>query len=220
MGHAVTDIEREGMAVRVEVIAEGLEQVSSTLTSMAERGLRLTPLMGRIGLALIASVHENFAAEGRPKWKPLSAKTVASYQAAAVQKAQNTKRWQNAKRAATKSKIESARVEKDVGGHKILVQSGDLRKSIMIGEVTETSVEVGSSLPYARIHQLGGTIGAITIKPRDKKALAIPTPNGTIIRRSANIPERKIPARPYLAIQLDDVVLISGLTMQYIRDGR
>lgn len=205
--------------MRVEVIAEGLEEVSTALTSMAERGVQLSPLMGRIGLAMIASVHENFAVEGRPKWKPLSAKTVAAYQAAAVQKAQNTKRWQNAKKASTKSKIEASRVEKEVGGHKLLVQTGDLRKSIMLGEVTENSVEIGSSLPYARIHQLGGTIGPITIKPRDKKALAIPTVNGTIIRRSANIPERKIPARPYLVIQPDDVVLIKGLTMQYIHEG-
>ncbi|WP_172408112.1 phage virion morphogenesis protein [Desulfosporosinus sp. FKA] len=205
--------------MKVEIQAVGLEEVSTILTSMAERSINLSPLMSRIGLAMIASVHENFAVEGRPKWKPLSAKTVAAYQAVAIQKAQNTKRWQNAKKSSTKSKIESDRVERDVGGHKILVQSGELRQSIMLGAVTETSVEIGSSLPYARIHQLGGTIGAVTIMPTNKKALAIPTTDGIIIRRSANIPERKIPARPYLTVQPEDITLIRGLTMQFIREG-
>lgn len=205
--------------MRIEIRAEGLEQVGSELAAMAERGISLSPLMGRIGTALIASVHENFAVEGRPKWQPLSAKTVASYQAAAVQKAQSTKRWKNAKSDKTRSKIESDRVERDVGGHKLLVQTGELRQSIMIGAITESSVEIGSSLPYARIHQLGGTIGPVTIRPRNKQALAIPTANGVIIRRYANIPERKIPARPYLAIQPEDMTLIAGLTMRYIREG-
>lgn len=205
--------------MNIEIKADGLDQVNRALTSMAERGARMAPLMGQIGQALIASVHENFAAEGRPKWKPLSAKTVESYQAAAVQKAQSTKRWKNAKSATTRSNIEASRVEQDVGGHKILVQKGDLRQSIMVGAVTDESVEIGSSLPYARIHQLGGTIGPVTIKPLNKQALAIPTANGTIIRRSATIPERTIPARPYLAIQEDDKTLIAGLTIRYIREG-
>ncbi len=206
--------------MKVQIQAEGLNQVSAVLESMAARGVHLQPLMGRIGVALIASVHANFADEGRPKWKPLSAKTVASYQVAAVKKAQNTKRWKNAKKSATRDKIESNRVEKDVGGHKLLVQTGELRNSIMVGEVTDSSIEIGSSLPYARIHQLGGTIGPVTINPRNKRALAIPTANGTIIRRSANIPERHIPARPYLKVQPEDIPVIAGLTMQYIREGR
>ncbi|KLU66307.1 phage virion morphogenesis family protein [Desulfosporosinus acididurans] len=205
--------------VEIKIEAKGIDTVQNVLESMAVRGVRLSPLMGRIGIALIASVHENFAMEGRPKWKPLSAKTAASYQASAVQKAQSTKRWQSAKKESTKRSIESSRVEKDVGGHKILVQSGELRQSIVLGEVTDSSVVIGSSLPYARIHQLGGTIGPITIKPKDKQALVIPTANGTIIRRSANIPERKIPARPYLAIQLEDIAVIERLTMAYIREG-
>lgn len=208
------------MTIKVQIEAKGLNTVLNVMESMAARGISLAPLMGRIGLELVASVHANFAAEGRPKWKPLSAKTVAAYQAAAVQKAQATKRWKNVKTGKTRSKIESDRVQKDVGAHKLLVQTGELRNSIMVGAVTDFSVEIGSPLPYARIHQLGGTIGAITIKPRNKQALAIPTAQGVIIRRSANIPERKIPARPYLKVQPEDVVLISGLTMQYIRGGR
>jgi phage gpG-like protein len=208
------------MAMRVQIEAKGLEQVSAVLESMAARGVHLSPLMGQIGTALIASVHANFAAEGRPKWKPLSVKTVWSYQESSVQKARGTKRWKNAKKDSTRSRIESDRVQNDVGGHKILVQTGELRNSIMIGAVTETSVEIGSSLPYARIHQLGGAIGPITVKPKDKKALLIPTQDGYILRRSANIPERHIPARPYLKVQPEDIPVLAGLTMQYIREGR
>lgn len=89
----------------------------------------------------------------------------------------------------------------------------------MLGAVTESEIEIGSSLPYARIQQLGGTIGPITVKPTNKKALLIPTQYGYILRRSANIPERKIPARPYLSVQAEDIALLAGITMQYIREG-
>ncbi|GMA59730.1 phage virion morphogenesis protein [Alicyclobacillus fastidiosus] len=205
-----------GIAIRIE--ANGLDTLVNRLEAMTERAVNMTPLMARFGVAMIASVHANFAAEGRPeKWAPLSASTVRSMEYQAVQQVRGTKRYQNAKTDATRSKYEQQAV--DGLGHKILVRSGDLRQSIMVGEVTNDSVEIGSSLPYARIHQLGGTIGPVTVRPRTKQALAFPTADGTVVVRSADIPERKIPARPYLKIQDEDIKLFVGLTMDYIREG-
>ncbi|MFB5192791.1 phage virion morphogenesis protein [Alicyclobacillus fastidiosus] len=207
-----------GIAIRIE--ANGLDTLAAKLEAMTERAVNMTPLMARFGAELLGSVFANFAAEGRPeKWAPLSASTVRSMENDAVEAAQNTARWKNAKSDATRGNIESARIAKDVGRHKILVRSGALRQSIMVGEVTNDSVEIGSSIPYARIHQLGGTIGPVTVRPKNKQALAFPTADGTVVVRSANTPERKIPGRPYLKIQDEDIKLFIGLTMDYIREG-
>lgn len=205
-----------GVAIRIN--ADGFDSLGAMIEAMEERALNMTPLMARFGAAMIASVHANFAAEGRPeKWAPLSASTVRSMQNDVVQQIRGTKRYQNAKTDATRSKYEQQAI--DGMGHKILVRSGDLRQSIMVGEVTPDSVEIGSSLPYARIQQLGGTIGPVTVRPKSKQALAFPTADGTVVVRNANIPERKIPARPYLKIQEDDIKLFVGLTMDYLREG-
>lgn len=205
-----------GIAIKVNL--EGFDTLSNVLESMTARAVNLRPLMARFGVAMIASVHQNFADEGRPeKWAPLSASTVRSMQHQAVQQVRGTKRYQSAKKDTTRAKYEQQAV--DGMSHKLLVRTGDLRQSISIGDVTNDSVEIGSSLPYARIHQLGGTIGPMTVKPRTAQVLAIPTDQGVIYRRSADIPERHIPARPYLKVQEDDVKLFVGLTVNYIREG-
>jgi len=43
-------------------------------------------------------------------------------------------------------------------GRAILVQSGRLKRSIRIITITENSVSIGSDVPYAGIHNYGGTI--------------------------------------------------------------
>lgn len=197
---------------------DGLNEIASAMERMASRGVRLRPVMGSIGNILLRSVHQNFESEGRPKWKARRALTVQSMRNDAVKKAQSTKKWQNAKKASTKAKYENQAADK-AEGNKILQRSGDLKKSVMLGKVTDSFLEIGSSLPYARIHQLGGTIKSITIRPKNSKVLAIPTSSGTVFRMSANIPERKIPARPYLAIQGEDVPVISEKVHLFIIGG-
>jgi phage gpG-like protein len=211
-------IRAEASGPGVENGANGIEAIGNVLASMAARGERLRPIMGKIGTILIGSVHENFAVEGRPKWKPRSEKTIHSMEQQAVQRLRQTKKWQNAKRSTTRAKYEEEAMEK-VRGNKLLQRTGDLRKSIMLGKVTDQSVEIGSSLKYARIHQLGGTIPRMTIKPKNKKALLIPTNDGVIFRRSANLPERKIPARPYLGVQDEDIPVIAEAVRLFVVGG-
>lgn len=74
-----------------------------------------------------------------------------------------------------------------------LIDTGRLRNSIT-RRLTPSSVEVGSNVVYAAIHQLGGRTGPHVIRPRRKKALAF----GGRVFRSVNHPGSNIPARPFL----------------------
>ncbi|MBL0387920.1 phage virion morphogenesis protein [Tumebacillus sp. ITR2] len=195
------------------------KRVVEALASLREHTQNLRPLMGGIGTVMIRSVHQNFEAQGRPsRWKPRSVKTMMSYEEHAVQQARRTKKHQNAKTPATKAKLESQAVTK-MCGNLILQRSGALKQKIILGEVTNHSVEIGSSLPYARIHQLGGTIGAHTVRARRKRALLIPTQNGYIFRKEAHIPQIKIPARPYLVLQQHDLDVIAAMAVDYLERG-
>ena len=55
---------------------------------------------------------------------------------------------------------------------------------------------VGSNLPYARIHQKGGTI-----KPKKAKKLVFKGRGG----KKVAVDEVTIPARPYLGVSADDM---------------
>lgn len=81
---------------------------------------------------------------------------------------------------------------------KILQESGHLAASVT-ADSDATSAWVGSNLPYAAIHQMGGTTRAHVILPRNKKALAF---GGRVVKR-VNHPGSKIPARPYLPFTPD-----------------
>jgi phage gpG-like protein len=193
-------------------------QTIRKLDEMRERAMHMKPFMQGVGMIMLKSTFENFEREGRPhKWKPRSVKTVMSMEEGAVVAARRTKTWQRAG-AARRERLEQDKVHK-ARSNKILQVSGKLRQSIVMGAVTDKSVEIGSSLPYARIHQLGGTIKATTVHARRKKALLIPTQYGIIFRKSANIPARKIAARPYLVLQPHDIELIGKMADDYLERG-
>ncbi len=79
-------------------------------------------------------------------------------------------------------------------GGKTLTDTARLRDSIDYA-ATPTKVMVGSNLPYARIHQYGGTI-----RPRKAKRLIFNGPGGEkIVAKQVTIP-----ARPYLGVSKAD----------------
>jgi len=56
------------------------------------------------------------------------------------------------------------------GRRAVLVQSGRLRRSIRVTEKGRTNVNLGTDVPYARIHNEGGTINqSISITPKMRK---------------------------------------------------
>ncbi|MGE0493282.1 MAG: phage virion morphogenesis protein [Vulcanimicrobiota bacterium] len=121
----------------------------------------LTAVMRDIGNRAIRVVTNKFRVEG-PGWEPLKESTLAR------------------------------RRQKGTGAN-ILRDDGDLYQSVVYGplSVTSNEVTIGSNLPYARIHQLGGII--------TQKRRATGKKTGRRRRGSPGGPVRiRIPARPYL----------------------
>ena len=193
----------------VKISVKGLEAAMNVIADMAARSVKTRPLMGQIGHIILGSVARNFESEGRPgKWKPISRLTQDIYEGRLLDRLRATKGYGKIKREATRLRRESAFLERHKG--KILQREGDLRKSIVVGKVTNTSVEVGSSLPYARIHQLGGEI-----TPKRGPYLLIPIGGGRFLR----VKKVTIPARPYLVLQDEDGTTILKATKDYILDA-
>lgn len=71
-------------------------------------------------------------------------------------------------------------------------QTGPLRVSGVVG------VGPRAEVPYARIHEFGGSIPAHLVVAKNAQALRIPTAKGIIFRKSAMIPEIDMPKRSYL----------------------
>lgn len=192
----------------MQIIIESadIQKVSTQIEEMVLKSVNTLPLMATIGTILHQSIDKNFENQGRPsKWKPLSPFTIKLYEGQAIDKARATKAWQKAGERGRAGQ-ESRRIAKDVHGGKLLAQSGQLKKSITIGEITNTSVEIGSSLVYARIHQLGGTI-----LPRRFDALYIPFGKGY-----KKVHKTTIPARPYLVMQNEDETFILRAVEAYL----
>lgn len=62
---------------------------------------------------------------------------------------------------------------------------------------------VGSSVPYAAIHQFGGKTGPSIIRPRNGRALAFFAGGRVLVRRAVRHPGSRIPARPYFPFLAD-----------------
>lgn len=194
--------------VMVYVKAEGQDAVMNVIADMAARGVNTRPLMGTIGHIILSSVTRNFESEGRPtKWRPLSELTREIYDGRLMEKLHATKGFKKLKKEETRQRWESKFRAKS--GGKLLQGEGDLKKSIVIGKVTNTSVEVGSPLIYARIHQLGGEI-----RPKSKSALLIPVGGGLL-----KLKKVVMPARPYLMLQVEDETYILRATKDYLVGG-
>lgn len=194
--------------VTLYIKAEGQDAVMNVIASMAARGVNTQPLMGTIGQIILGSVTKNFESEGRPRWKPISSLTQEIYSGRLLHRLESSKGYQRLKREQTKLARRSQYLQKHAS-RRILQGEGDLKKSIVIGKVTRNSVEVGSSLPYARIHQLGGEI-----RPKKGKYLLIPVGNQFIRLKKATIP-----ARPYLLLQKEDKTTILRATKDYLQQA-
>lgn len=195
--------------VRIYVTAEGLEKVQSQLDKMSDRGKNLREPLSQASEVMLHSTMENFDAQGRPtRWVPRSRLTRMILDYTFMERAAGTARYRQAKKWTTKAGILRRAV--DVArGHKILQVSGDLRKSIY-PDVTATEAIVGTTLKYARIHQLGGVI-----QPKKARALFIPIRTG----RYVVIKKAVIPARPFLALQPDETQKIVRIFENWLAGG-
>lgn len=93
------------------------------------------------------------------------------------------------------------------GGGKTLTKDAHLRDFIDYA-ATPTKVMVGSNLPYARIHQLGGTI-----RPRKARRLIFKGPGGEkIVAKQVTIP-----ARPYLGVSKADMEEVRATMEDFLK---
>ena len=93
--------------------------------------------------------------------------------------------------------------EKRRNKHRILALNGYLRGQMTWQLVGDRTVEIGSNLPYAAVHQFGATI-----KPRAAKVLMF---RGHVAKSVT------IPARPYLGLSDEDRSEIVGRTLEWLQ---
>lgn len=92
----------------------------------------------------------------------------------------------------------------------ILRHTSLLFNSLLVGEVTATSVEFGTNVPYAAAHQFGSR--PYVIKPRLQKALFWPGLNHPV--KQVNHPGLK--PRPFLGISDDDRAEVIAMLTDFL----
>ncbi len=146
------------------------------MLGQAAKGMANTQrLMKQIGMVMAGSTERRFDTATDPEgkaWIP-SKKTLKTAASANGGKGKKAKK----------------KIAKKDPHNKTLMKSGQLRNTLAVS-ATPFEVHVGSNLPYARIHQLGGKAG------RGRKVT--------------------IPARPYLGISKEDEKEIAALLAAHI----
>lgn len=134
-------------------------RLKAALENLERSGLDLGPAMRKIAHAMATETERNFAAQGRPRWKPLEETTL-------LNRARSSKRF---------SKKDGSTSEKKRGIHRkdggllksalnrmenamILQDSGRLASSIST-DFDSTHAVIGTNVEYAAIHQFGGMAG-------------------------------------------------------------
>lgn len=103
-------------------------------------------------------------------------------------------------------------------GGQTLIQTGRLRRSI-VGRVSGESVLVGANLAYAAAHQFGVSKQVVQqvrsharkIKPRAKGQVSV-----VIVRAHARSVRLNLPARPFLAVQREDMAYLNRSLLRHL----
>ncbi|MBE7415089.1 MAG: phage virion morphogenesis protein [Deltaproteobacteria bacterium] len=164
-----------------------LDGVRDLFRRLKKAGGDFTPVMKVIGETVKTSVKRNFLEGGRPgKWTPLSPETL--------------------KRKRNKGRV--------------LIEESHLMASVN-WRATPRSVEVGTNKVYAAIHQFGfdGTV-RITAHRRKVKSRDIKEGRKTIASGIGFVRDHermmKVPARPFLMVQDEDIAEIRAAITAHI----
>jgi phage gpG-like protein len=190
-----------GVKITYQVVKE---QALKALTGLDLRTRDLTPVMQDFAGYMKGSVQKNFDAQGRPaRWAPLKPASMASWLA-------SRRSWVTKRKKKGGSgfedywggKMVTGAGLKALHGRLILTDTARLRNSINF-QALARGVEGFTNVKYGAIHHLGGTTKAHTIVPRVKKALFWPGAGHPV--KSVQHPGSKIPARPFLMFQDEDI---------------
>jgi len=160
--------------MRIAFSIVGLDSYIRDWQELIDRVRKPRELAKTLARRMRACFAENFNAEGRPeKWAPLAESTIAAKQALY-------------EAGAIRGRRRGIRVRLGSGGEQrgslpgILMARGDLKDSVARAHTKGNierikdggrEIEVGSSLPYAAVHDQGGE-GSYTIMPKAGKFLA------------------------------------------------
>lgn len=154
------------ITVQSSAIEEALDRLACSVRN-------LEPAMRDIAGLLERETNDNFRAQGRPRWRPLSQTTILNR----LMGRDGEGNRRGISSILTRDGNLRARARRRLeGGLAILQDTGTLRDSIRASP-GRYSVTIGSVLEYAAIHQFGGMAG------RGKKV--------------------RIPARPFLPVDKD-----------------
>ena len=156
--------------------------VEAALDRLARAARDLRPAMRDIGGLLEKETDDNFRAQGRPHWKPLSQATILNR---LMGKTKDGKSKGIASVLRKDGDLRPAARRKLEGGLAILQDTGALRSSIRVYSDSDSvtigaarvKTKAGTTMEYAAIHQFGGMAG------RGKKV--------------------RIPARPFIPVDRD-----------------
>lgn len=180
------------------------EEVVGYLKGVEARLRNLAPVMADFAGYMQGSIRRNFEAGGRPAWAPLKESTVSTWAGSFKSFTKKSGGYTKAGAAA-------------VAGRRPLIASGRLMNSIN-AQAGGNSVTLASNVLYARIHQYGGATGPREIKPRNKKALFWPGAAHPV--RVVHHPGSKIPARPFLMFQDEDLAYLQRKLPEFVITSR
>jgi phage gpG-like protein len=178
--------------MQLRITTRNIEQASAELRGLVARADDLRPVLAGFGIHMIRSVEQTFQAGGRP---------VA---------------WPPSIRALTK-------------GGKTLIKSGQLKNSTVAQVTGPRTLSVGTNVKYAAVHQLGfsGTVQIPEhlrrVKSRNLyQVKTAQTVSGKKIRSRRKIASgftvvkahpahMRIPARPFLVAQEEDLGILQGM---------
>lgn len=167
------------------------EAVQAALRRLLQAGAELTPLMRELGEALVETTRRRFQ-EGRAPdgtaWAPNSPVTLVRF----LDRYAGTRRKDGRGRTRKGERLAA-------GKRPLIGESRSLSTQIAY-RADATSVEVGSPVIYAAVHQFGAARGAFGAT-----------------RRAVPIPWGDIPARPFLGLSRDDEALILDLIEDHLR---
>lgn len=166
------------------------EKVQKLLGKIYDQSGDLSPVLKPIGELVRTSVVRNFEAGGRPeKWAPLSTVTLS-------------------------------RRKKSGGILRVQGHAGGLLGSIH-SEAGSDKVVVGTNKIYAAVHQFGAKKGQFGRAAVARKTGRAGRSGAAIYSRGwmMPIPWGDIPARPFMLVQVEDLVEIREMLTEYVLEG-
>ncbi len=138
--------------MELTVTIQGEKQVIQVLESMRARASDLTRAMKSIGSLVKGASMENFKGQHGPDgtpWRPLKMSTLIA----------RAMRLSGGKGIRNKNGSVKKGAQRVIASGKALLDTGVLRSSVQVQDLTKQSVTIASRLKYSAIHQYGGQAG-------------------------------------------------------------